>query len=312
MQPEIQQPEIQQPEIQLQIIQLKGSSRDYQALAIDTRPLRRLMSPDALLTWKLPPQLDLSRGVVLYGNAPNWFYNHALLQLQEAPWVGFYDLRSKSVVVVRSRQKGIAPGDTLPIFPNREPGVAVLVGGPPNSGKSVLSNALRVAVTRSRPDLQVYLHRANWDGEGNYIYESQNRQVVKHLKQKNKYKIPDLPNADEVLDLYFQERARDTENIRQVIDLTLVDVGGVPDPVKLPVVRSCSHALIISSDPQAVRSWQELCRDLQPLAVVHSVREDRCDLLQTSPYLELVAGPWERDRPASVPQPLLDRLLKLM
>ncbi|WP_026097591.1 hypothetical protein [Baaleninema simplex] len=132
------------------------------------------------------------------------------------------------------------------------------------------------------------------------------------MKQKNKYKIPDLPNADEVLNSYFQERAKDTHNIRQIIDLTLVDIGGVPDPVKLPVVRSCSHSLIISSNPQAVPSWQELCRDLAPLAVVHSVREKRCDLLQTSPYLELVAGPWERDRPPAVPQTLLDRLLKLM
>ncbi|MBO9998060.1 MAG: CRISPR-associated protein Csx3 [Cyanobacteria bacterium SID2] len=300
-----------EPDVRSQVIHLKGSSRDYQAIAIDTRPLKALISPEAMLSWQIPDDLDLSRGVVLYGNAPNWFYNHALCRLSDAPWVGFFDLRSKSVVVVRSRDRSIAPGDSFPIFLNRDPGTAILIGGPPNSGKSVLSNALRVAVMRSRPDLQVYLHRANWDGEGNYIYESPHRDVVARLKQKNKYKIPDLPNADDVLNAYFQERATDTQNIRQVTDLTLVDVGGVPDEVKLPVVRSCSHYIIISNHPDKVEAWQGLCRDLQPLAVIHSVRETCCEVLRTSPYLESIVGPWEREREAVVPQVLLDSIVRV-
>lgn len=297
-------------DLQLSTIALPGDGQTYQAIALSTRTPGVLLSTEVLNTWQLPPGLDRDRGVVLYGNAPIWLYSYGILQLSAFPWVGTYSLRDGAIVVVRSRVASPQPGDVLAVVPPPQPGIAILVGGPPNSGKSVLCNALRVAITRQRPDLQVYLHRANWDGEGNYIYESPHRQVVRQLKQKNKFPIPDLPNADAVLQRYFGDRARDTQRIRQTVDITLVDVGGIPDPVKRPVVEACSHILIISRDDTQIEPWLQLGDGLRPIAVIDSVRDDCCHMQHTTPYLRLKAGRWERDRPSVLPQVLLRSVLE--
>jgi CRISPR-associated protein Csx3 len=61
-------------------------------------------------------------------------------------------------------------GDRIVIKFSQDPGAVILIGGPPNSGKSVLSNLLRLNLPKCQPDVRMYLHRANWDGEGNWAY----------------------------------------------------------------------------------------------------------------------------------------------
>ena len=98
-----------------------------------------------------------------------------------------------------------------------------------------------------------------------------------------------------------------------MVDLALVDVGGVPDPVKTPVVEKCSHYIVISRYPDRVQEWHDLCGgNLKPLAVIHSVKEERLEVLQTEPFLEIVAGPWRREEPRPVPEVLLQAVLKLL
>ena len=46
---------------------------------------------------------------------------------------------------------------------------ALMIAGPPDSGKSVFSHALFQALLTDNPD--IYLQRAHWDGEGNYLLE---------------------------------------------------------------------------------------------------------------------------------------------
>lgn len=298
-------------EVELQAIALRGSDRDYQALAINlTLPE---ICPKAMCELEIPAELDWQQGVILYGQAPIWLYSYLVERYQDALWIGCYDIREKAVVVVKSSVPEWQPGDTIPIIPNNVPGAAILVGGPPESGKSVLSNALRVGVLGKRADVQVYLHRANWDGEGNHTYETLDSELVARLRKENNVKLHHHPNANELIGRYFGYHAKATENIRKVMDLALVDVGGVPDPVKTPVVEQCSHYIVISRYPDKVQEWHDLCGEkLKPLAVIHSVQEERLEVLQTEPFLEIVAGQWKRESPRSVPEVLLQVVLKLL
>ena len=298
-------------DVELQAIALRGSDRDYQALAINlTLPE---ICPKAMCELEMPSELDWQQGVILYGQVPAWLYGHLVDRCQQAPWVGCFDIRSHAAILVKSEVPEWQPGNTIPIIPNKVPGAAILVGGPPESGKSVLSNALRVGVLGKRADVQVYLHRANWDGEGNHTYETLDPELVARLRKENNVKLHHHPNKDELIGRYFEYHARATENIRKVVDLALVDVGGVPDPVKTPVVEKCSHYIVISRYPDRVQEWHNLCGEkLKPLAVIHSIKEERLEVLQTEPFLEIVAGPWRREEPRPVPDVLLQAVLKLL
>jgi CRISPR-associated protein Csx3 len=189
-----------------------------------------------------------------------------------------------------------------------QPGMAIAIGGAPNSGKSVFANALRMALAQR--SVQSYLHRANWDGEGNWSYETDNRTVARQLVERGKFKMHLLPDGEALLQSYFQYHGEATRQIRGVVDLTLVDLGGRPDAVKLPVVNACSHFVIISRDPTQVPLWLELFSLLHPIAIVHSRLEDGYRVVRSEPVLEVEAGPWLREKAAVVPDMLLERLLR--
>lgn len=302
-----------QPEVQLQVIALSTCERDCQVLTINLLKPESLIRPEELLFLKIPPELDLDREVILFGKAPIWLYGHLAWRCRHAPWVGCYDIRLKAAVLVNSSVPEQQPGDTVPIIYSNVPGSAILIGGPPNSGKSVLSNALRMSLLRERPAAQIYLHRANWDGEGNHTYENPDRNLATRLAQENKFKLHQHLNADKLIGEYFKYHAQATANIRQVVNLALVDVGGVPNPVKTPVVEQCSHYIVISNDPDKVQAWHTLCKPkLKPLTVIHSCLEERLEVLRTEPFLEIVAGPWEQSQPRPVPDVLLQEVLKLL
>jgi CRISPR-associated protein Csx3 len=257
-----------------------------------------------------PPELDLERGVILYGRAPTWLYGYLVGQLAHLPWVACYDIRTKAAVVVSSNVSEVQPGDALPITFSQTPSAAILIGGSPDSGKSVLSNALRVSLAAKCPELRIYLHRANWDGEGNHTYETPEAELADRLKQENKFKIHEHWKSEELLREYFDYQARATENIRRVVDVALVDVGGVPQPAKVPLVEQCSHYIVISNDPTKVQAWHDLCGSRSKLiAVIHSVWEDKVEVLRRKPFLELIAGRWDRRRMRGVPEVLLEEIL---
>lgn len=297
-------------EVAFQVIYLNTPQQECQALAINLLKPESLIGAHELQSPQLPDELDLQREVILYGRAPNWLLAHLAYRLRESPWVGYYDIRTQNVVVVYSQVSQPQVGDAIPVIFNTIPGIAILVGGPPNSGKSVFSNALRVALSKKRPDKKVYLHRANWDGEGNHTYETRNSQLAEQLRKENNRKLHKSLD-DESLEKYFLDRAKETANIRNITDLVLVDVGGVPDPRKAPILEQCSYYIIISKDADQIDVWHSFCNQpLKPLAVIHSVLDQKLEVLRTRPYLEVIAGPWLRDRPCSIPDILLSTMLE--
>jgi len=300
-----------QSKVQLEVFELNSGSCNYQTLAINLLEPKSLIAVDEMLSLELPAELNLQREIILYGSAPIWLYSHLVECFHDVPWVACYDIRSQTAVVVSSKVSQVQPGDTIPIIFNRVLGPAILISGAPDSGKSVLSYALRVNLAAKRPDTRIYLHRANWDGEGNHTHENPNQDLAKRLKDESKFKIHLHPNASQLMPEYFAYHADAVRNIQQVVNLTLVDVGGIADSIKMPVIEQCSHYIVISKYPDKIQEWHNLCGGkLKPLAIIHSVWEDRLEVLRTEPFLEIVAGKWQAS--ARVPEVLLEKVLGVL
>lgn len=302
-----------QSEVKLQVITLLADRKPCQTLAIDLLAPQRFIQPDAIPSLSLPETLDLQQGVLLFGAAPVWLYAYLIERCCQAPWVATYDLRSQSAVVTCSRTSEYAPGDTIPIELNQVAQPAILIGGPPKSGKSVFSHALQRHLVQRQPHLKTHIYRANWDGEGNHTYETENPHLVERLRRENNFKLHHQPESDAKIQKFFHARSQEAEKIRRVIDLTLIDVGGIPDPVKLPVIEQCTHYIVISCDFNKIQEWQTLCNSsLTPLIVIHSVLEERLEIVQTEPYLEVIAGPWIRGQECHIPELLLEQVMSVV
>jgi CRISPR-associated protein Csx3 len=298
------------PAVTLAVTALPTPQGRVQTLAITLTEPQRLIQPQHLAQLTLPPDLDLTRAVVLYGRGPTWLYGYLIHQCDQVPWLGCYDARSQSVVVIHSRHPDQAIGTAIPVTHNRTPCPAILIGGPPNSGKSVLSNALRLSLSANLRDVTLFLHRASWDGEGNWTHETSQPEFSEALVQAHEYRIHENPETVTLIPDFFRYHAAAVKHLRQVVDCLIVDVGGLPQPEKLPLLQQCSHYIVISRLPEAVESWHRFCQPhLTPLAVIHSCLSPRQAIHQTAPWLEMTAGPWHIGTTTAVPPPLLQQVL---
>lgn len=137
---------------------------------------------------------------------------------------------------------------------------AILIGGPPHSGKSTLTYRLRQALLRR--GVSHYALRASPDGEGNWCNEAP-RSVVAELRARAK------DRWSESLAAYL---SRDVANRHLPL---LVDAGGVPSPETAMIAAQCTHAILIAADPAALAPWRELVEThgLALLADLRSVLE---------------------------------------
>lgn len=110
----------------------------------------------------------------------------------------------------------------------RNPFPAILVGGPPHSGKSVLIYSL----TRALRHKQVahYVVRACPDGEGDWSNEVDQEQLPE-LRVKGKFTPEFVQTA--------------VNHVHQRHLPLLVDVGGKPKPWQEAVFAACTHAILL-------------------------------------------------------------------
>ncbi|NET15773.1 MAG: CRISPR-associated protein Csx3 [Okeania sp. SIO1H6] len=223
--------------MQLDVIQLQTELGICQTLTITLTEPRDLIKPSILsdLKSKIPQDLDLNQGVILYGISPIWLYGCLIECCRNAPWIACYDVWTQKAVVVKSNVQKLAVGDTISIIFNRTPGMAILIGGPPDSGKTVFSYALSRSLLEKDKSLKVFIHRANWDGEGNWVLEMSDRQVATQLKKENTCPVHEL--GKEMMKNYFGYHAKAIKNIRDVMDIVLVDVGGKVQDEKKPILE---------------------------------------------------------------------------
>ena len=123
---------------------------------------------------------------------------------------------------------------------------AIMIGGPPHSGKSVLAYSLTQNLRALRVDH--YLLRACPDGEGDWSNET-DPQTVRLIRNKGRF----TPN--------FVTRVIEALNNRMLP--LLVDVGGRPQPEQEALLAACSHAILIAQTAEQLAAWRELTARLQ-------------------------------------------------
>lgn len=281
----------------------------YQILSIALTSPDRLMMPDDLQALTLPSGIDATGGVVISGRAPIWLYAYLVHELHPTAWVATYDPRLGAVVVVtHSRQ--VKTGQVIPLgLAQGRPrlGPALLVVGPPDSGKSVLSHALFNALLPDFPE--VFLQRAQWDGEGNWILE-----LPETATEDDREAFKLAYKGDLTADFYpYQAQA--ILQLRRQKPLVIVDVGGRVQLEKVPILEACSHYLIISSKPNEIGKWHEFCRDrgnLRCVAVVTSSLDKIEIIHRRQPFLEMTCGPWLSGACDGVPEVVLSEVRSLL
>jgi CRISPR-associated protein Csx3 len=117
---------------------------------------------------------------------------------------------------------------------------AILIGGPPHSGKSVLTYSLTQALRQGEPNH--YVLRACPDGEGDWANEITPEQV-RVIRVKNNW-TPE----------WVEHIVRDID--RRHLPL-LVDVGGRPEPWQEPIINHCTHAVLLSATTEGLAQWRE-------------------------------------------------------
>jgi CRISPR-associated protein Csx3 len=140
----------------------------------------------------------------------------------------------------------------------------VILGGPPQSGKSVLREALKQAI-RAIPNAPYpYVITACPDGEGAWYQETVRRDPELAAKLKAEYKSK--------FTWTFTERV--AENVRVCdLPLTLIDLGGIIDEKNESIAHHATHAVLIAALAEDLAHWICFSRRLD-LQVVAALRSD--------------------------------------
>jgi CRISPR-associated protein Csx3 len=155
-------------------------------------------------------------------------------------------------------------------MPNLLP--AVLIGGPPNAGKSVLSYSLTRALRRRQVDH--YLYRACPDGEGDWFQEGPEELVNEiRLRVRGEWSP--------------EYAALAASQIERRPFPWLIDAGGRPGILDAPIFHACTHAILLTPSEDAHQFWNDLVSryGLIVLADLHSDLHGLSRLETTHPVI---------------------------
>lgn len=152
---------------------------------------------------------------------------------------------------------------------------AVLIGGPPHAGKSVLFYSLTQALRKC--GIVHHAIRACPDGEGNWSQETD--QAMVRLIRINK--------SSEWPEEFTERICRDIE---QRLLPMLIDMGGKPQGTQLRIFQHCTHSLLLLK-PEKVESaelWQRLVDEngLLPIARLYSSLDGPAEPPTIGPVIE--------------------------
>jgi len=299
---------------------LVADPRDFQIL--DIFMSRARIRPSVIRSLAIPQQIDFNKGIVISGRAPIWLYAHLLRLCQNAPWVATFSPMDGAIVVASNSANGPQVGEVirtetiLPYLPKHpeepkqegpKPGInskAIAFLGPPRSGKSVLMNAVRIRLGNVlSPEIfqrQFYVLRACPDGEGDWFSEIPKEQALT-LRYKNRFD-----------DTFVSQICQALEQLLMQKQLLLVDCGGKIDKKNERILNLCTHAIIVSRDPEQIPVWRgaaELC-ELEILAEIESVSKQCAEVISDSPILRMRLGELKRgnERNIKLPEELLNVL----
>ncbi len=158
---------------------------------------------------------------------------------------------------------------------------AILIGGPPNAGKSVLTYNLTRELRRL--DIPHYVFRANPDIEGDWFLQDDQdnvRQLTMSIKEyRGKWK-------DEFRRLVCRDLS-----LRRHLPL-IVDLGGLPNEQDHCIFRACTDSILLlkngtAEDKAISQTWRTFARTdgLNPLAEIDSQEFGKSALLSSEPII---------------------------
>lgn len=159
---------------------------------------------------------------------------------------------------------------------------AILLAGPPNCGKSVLSFLLTYRLREMRASH--YLLRAVPDGEGDWYLTGQ-PDVVQSLRSIHK---------TEYSSEFVQHMLSAIEG--RPLPL-LVDIGGKPQGDQFGIIKACSHSILLYRTDEQLAEWRRIINEhhLLPIAELRSTLTEEEAILQHQPILQGVIHGLERD-----------------
>lgn len=159
---------------------------------------------------------------------------------------------------------------------------AILLAGPPNCGKSVLSFLLTYRLREL--GISHYLLRAVPDGEGDWFLAG-HPEVVQTLRTIHKTSYSSQ----------FVEHMHRTIQGR-VLPL-LVDIGGRPQGEQFGLIRACTHSILLYRTDEERDAWQKILTEanLLPIAELRSVLSVDDSIEQLQPYVRGTISGLERD-----------------
>lgn len=172
---------------------------------------------------------------------------------------------------------------------------AILLGGPPHAGKSVLFYSLTKAL-RER-NITHHAIRACPDGEGNWSQEI-DQEAVRLIRIKGAW-----------TDEFSHRICRDIEH--RLLPM-LIDMGGRPQGSQICIFQHCTHSLLLlrSDDQPSAYFWCNLVEEngLLPLAQIYSELNKTSSIISKVPVIEGILGGLERH--TRVQGPLFDELVE--
>ena len=184
---------------------------------------------------------------------------------------------------------------------------AILIGGPPHSGKSVLIYSLTRALREAH--ISHYVLRACPDGEGDWAYQIP-QDMVRAIRVKGEF----TPQFTHRVVGYLQKRHLPL----------LVDVGGMPTPEQEQIFAHCTHAILLIGDradePEAFdhdrEKWEALMQRNQ-VPILATFRSDlqeanRLQSAHNEPFQTLSALERGKEVYGPVFEEVIDHLSGLM
>lgn len=285
-----------------------------------------LLDPQSLLDQGLPAPPATNRPVVLFGSGPIWLFVYLQALAAEAGWLAVGD-PTRGAVVVRSRTPGVEPGQVIPmsdilavsgiatslpptvsaapIEPDGEGVRVVALVGPPHSGKSVfflhLWKTLEQVLGSQLLHDHVFFQTTVPDGEGKWV-AGLDSQVLGILRRKGPFTMEFARQSGDAL-----------RGLRQSKRLVVADLGGRIDEKQSPILRECTHAIIVSRDRTLESEWLGALRlmGVVPLAIVRSSLREESVVVESEPLLVCGLGPLERALGARRPE-IPPELLRLV
>ena len=209
-----------------------------------------------------------------------------------------------------SHTKNYQVGETVDIQYIPEPAQKVVLCGPPNTGKTVLREALKTAILKlpETPE-DFYVISGCPDGDGSWFCETAQKypDLADSLKEEYKAKFTFK---------FAQGKARDIATIKN--SLLLFDVGGkIPTDENRIIMSEATHAVMLARTEQDVTDWQEFCekqleKPLPFIAIIYSDWDGKADTITSeSPILTGSVHHLSREEDASS-RPIVQALAKLL